>query len=218
MAAQLDHRIRRINSLLSLSRKSLRWLARQVQAEPATISNILSGKTLTPRDPQVIEEMLSVLEHDASLTFHSRRLNGALILIPVYQSASVSQIHSSLPAIDYEAIPEPEDGSTRYGFRVATDAMSPLLLPGDIAIINPGTSMEGSVMLISNGLSEDLRCLRMFKGNQAYCAFQPDYPPLPTDTWQEKGVCVGMIRHLRGRNRLYVDAQNGFNWEDRGGL
>lgn len=213
-----DPRVDTINRLLAMSGLSLRWLSRQVGAEPATVSNILNGNTRVPRDPSLIDRMMDALDAARPDLNKVKLSHRGMVVIPVYPGLSAGEPAYTIADVSEELIPEPSDGIERYGRIVAGDSMTPVFQPGDVAIMKPTGSGVGFVVHAYRDGEDVLKCARDVNGRCSLYSFNSDYLPLDGEGWKVKAVCVGIIRYMGRGRKQFIDAPNGFTWADREGI
>lgn len=96
----------------------------------------------------------------------------------------------------------------RYGVPIATEALSPELIPGDVIYFEVREPEPGNIVNITNG--PDNNKVRIMRGHGVHARFESltdDQPALLPPEWTVKGVAVGFKR--RGRNGSWTYEPDG---------
>jgi len=210
-----DPRLAQIERLLIESGKSARWLAEQVGTTNTTLGHILSGTTRNPRDPQLIDRMLSVL---TSIPKSHRRVMAIvkqLRPIPVYTTIMAGEPGAFDADVDFEDIPDWGGEFVRWGRVIDGDSMMPVLIPGDIAVFENRREEYGSVVHAFQDGDDCVKCLRQIDGQPVLTSFNEDGPTFSAAGWKAKGVCVARIRYEAFKIRHYTEFPGGLSWAMR---
>lgn len=210
-----DPRVSQIERLLLESGKSVRWLAAQVNATDTTIGHILTGQTRNPRDPHLVDKMLTAL---TELPVNRRRIAAVprqLRSIPVYTSIMAGEPGHYDADVEYEEIPEWGGEFKRWGRYVRGESMLPVMRPRDIAIFEDSRHESGSVVHAFKDGEDCIKCFRMVDGKPMLSSFNSDGPEFSAEGWNVKGVCVGRIRYSRFKVRSVTDFPGGLSWAMR---
>lgn len=214
--ANYDPRIPVIERLLVQTNRSYRWLANQVGATHPSIGAWLSQSGNPPKDPEVYDRMIEVLQTkgmEEGKIIKAKR--ACLKMLPVYGSVFAGVPGSSDGEVEWEEVPDWGMQHYRWGRKVEGESMVEVLLPGDVAVFEDRRICSGDVVHAFRDDEDCIKCLRGDGAHQMLYSFNEEFRPFEVVGWTCKGVCVGRIRYGEFKSRSYTEFSSGLTWRMR---
>ena len=205
-----------IESLLQRYGLSNRWLAEKIGKTHTSVNDWLNPEGSRPRDPDMYDRMIETLQTEGPRAAQVTMRRTGLRFIPVYSTIAAGPPNASNPAdVDWEEMVDWGGDFERWGRTIEGTSMSPLLIPGDIAVFEDRKYESGDVVHAYNDAEDCVKAIRGHEEDAQLWSFNDEFPPFSAAGWKAKGVCVARIRYGKYKIRQVTEFPSGMKWSMR---